>query len=480
MLRLLLSRSAAITASVVAVSGALFLAPSSVSAHNSLVSSDPADGSALEVAPTQVTWLFDKPVPLETLTVTLIDATGIRTELVGSVHGPTGENVVVTPLPVLLPGPVSVRWRLVGPDGHPVTGRVDITVSQPAVATSQLEAAPTTSVAQVSPNVPSVPGAPTGDSADVTDRSYSMGPVVRWAVRYVSYAAIMAIVGILLTSATVWPGAGDHPLLRRIVSGSLFATVALGFIQLLVLASDVSGRAPWSSFGSIATATTTDAGMALSLRIALALSMWVVLFAADIAHRDVYWTAVAIPGLGLLGTWAFAGHSASMRWPVVGVIVDVVHHAAAGLWIGGLAIVGRIVLAASKPAPVEMTVRRFSSVAAVCVGVLVATGAIQALRLVGSPLALLEATHGRLLVAKLAILGVMLAMANTNRRRLARGLSSSSEIERDIGALRRAVLGEFVTGVAIVGLTAAMVVSPPSAKDASAPSHRATPVYYVL
>ena len=91
-------------------------------AHNTLLSSEPADGATLVSAPTEITWLFDNDVPLETMTVTLIDVTGARTDLSGSIHGPDGDTQVITPLPVLQPGPVSVRWRLVGPDGHPITG----------------------------------------------------------------------------------------------------------------------------------------------------------------------------------------------------------------------------------------------------------------------------------------------------------------------------------------------------------------------
>ena len=55
-------------------------------------------------APTQITWVFDNAVPLETMTVTLIDATGARSELAGSTHGPAGDTEVVTPLPALAAG----------------------------------------------------------------------------------------------------------------------------------------------------------------------------------------------------------------------------------------------------------------------------------------------------------------------------------------------------------------------------------------
>ena len=108
-------------------------------------------------------------------------------------------------------------------------------------------------------------------------------------------------------AALVWPGVGDRLVVRRILATALFATTALAFVQLLVVASDVSGEAPWSSFGSLDAATATDAGMAFAIRIALALSMWLVVFRVEISHREVYWSAVSIPAVGLLATWRSLG-----------------------------------------------------------------------------------------------------------------------------------------------------------------------------
>jgi len=401
------------------------------------------------------------------MTVTLIDATGARSELSGSTHGATGDTEVVTPLPTLQPGPVSVRWRLVGPDGHPITGRVNFTITAPTATTAATPAttAPTVAVAATTP--PTTIPATVGTSPfDQSDDSYSTPTFVRWIVRYASYLAIMAIVGILLTAAYVWTGTGAHSILLRVLSRSLFATAALGFLQLLVVASDISGRAPWSSFGSIDAATTTDAGMAFAIRIALVVAMWLVLFQADIAHREVYWTAVTLPGLGLLATWAFAGHSRSMRWPAVGVATDVAHHAAAAAWIAGLAIVGWIVIPKTPPEVLVPVVRRFSRVAAISVAILVATGVVQSVRLVGSPMNLLDANHGRYLIAKVVVLAAMLGIAQTNRRRVDRRLEDSDGAGHRTGALRKAIVTEFAIGLIIVGITAAMVVSPPSSSRA--------------
>ncbi len=464
-----------------AISAALALPPGTAWAHNTLLSSDPADGTALTVAPTQITWVFDNAVPLETMTVTMIDATGARSELSGSTHSAAGNTEVVTPLPPLQPGAVSLRWRLVGPDGHPITGRVDFTLTAPTPTTVAVTA--TTMPADVATTETiTIPASIEETSVDQGDGTYSTPTFMRWVLRYTSYLAIMAIVGILLTAAYVWSGAGTHPMLRRILSRALLATATLAFLQLLVVASDVSGEAPWASIGSIDAATTTDAGMAFAVRIALALSMWLVLFQSRIVQADVYWTAVSIPALGLLATWAFAGHSRSMRWPEIGVVTDVAHHAAAAAWIAGLAITGWIVIPKTKVDVLVPAVRRFSRMAATSVAVLVVTGLVQTVRLVGNPTDLLDVNHGRYLAAKVVVLAAMLGIANANRQRVDRRLDDSASLSHHIGTLRQAVLAEFAIGLVIVAITAAMVVSPPASSRPGAAASTGTnsQIYYIL
>ena len=454
---------------------AVGLQPEPVAAHNTLLSSDPADGASLPTAPTQIAWQFDNAVPLDTMTVTLIDATGVRSELPGSVYGAAGDTEVITPLPSLQPGPVSIRWRLVGPDGHPITGKVDFT----------LATAPTTTTATATITDTPATGPPPTDMTAVIDddtETSTTPSAIRWMLRYGSYLAIMATVGILLTSAYVWADAAHRPVLRLILSYSLLVTAGLAFLQVLVIASDVSGDAPWSSFGSIDAAMTTDAGMALMIRIVIALAMWIVLFQQRIEHPDLYWTVVTLPGLALLGTWAFAGHSRSMRWPTLGVLTDVAHHAAAAAWIGGLAIIGLIVIPRTGPEVLIPAVRNFSRVAAISVAVLVGTGIVQSVRLVGNPANLLDADHGLYLLVKLIIVIAMLGLATLNRRRVDAQLDDPATLPRHLGTLRRAVVGEFAIGLVIIGVTAAMVVSPPatSTTEAGAPTSASDTVNYTL
>jgi hypothetical protein len=56
----------------------------------------------------------------------------------------------------------------------------------------------------------------------------------------------------------------------------------------------------------------------------------------------------------------------------------------------------------------------------------------------------------------------MLAVARSNRRLIAAADARGGFEFSDIAKVKRAVAGEFAIGLAIVGLTAAMVVSPPA------------------
>jgi copper transport protein len=447
-------------------------------AHNSLVSSDPADGAELAVAPRQMTFRFDKSVPLDTVSVELIDGTGVRTEVGQFAHGPAGDTEVIATLPAIGAGEVTVRWRLVGPDGHPITGRVSFTVAASATTTAATTTlppgAPTSVLAAAQTTVPAptttVPqlfgGGGDGNGGDGFDEPWTTPDPARWLFRAVSYVAIIVIGGVIAASAFVWDGAARHHALRRVVLYALGTAGVLALVQLLVIASDIEARAPWSAWGGLSAAFETDAGAAFGVRILLLGIVGAVLYLVQPISEQTRWLAAGAGVVLLLGTWAFAGHSRSMRWPILGVPLDIAHHAAAAAWLGGLAIVGLV--AARECSVKELTgvVQRFASVAKFSVIAIVGTGLLQGIRLVGSPGRLFEANHGRYLVVKLLALGVMLWVADVNRRRVGIRFQKASTATRlAVENLRRAMATELGLGLAIIGITAAMVVSPPAVAD---------------
>ena len=453
-----------------ALAGVLLLFPGRALAHNTLNESTPADGAVLEVAPQQLAWSFDKAVPLETLTVTLIDAAGARTELDGSTHGPGGDTEVVTPLPALPPGETTIRWRLVGPDGHPITDTVTFTISASVGTTtpvlSDLGAAPVTTAPATESTAPPAVSVP---SVDVGASDYWSTPsAFRWLLRGLSYVAIMVAAGVALTQTFVWkqPGwSGARLLFER----ALCVVGVTAFLQLMIIASDIGGKPLWRAWPQISQAVeSTDAGMAMMIRLVVVLASWVLLVHAPPAVPYLLNELLMMLSLVLLGTWSFAGHSNSMRWRFVGVPVDIVHHGAAAAWLGGLTIVGLVALPKLHLEEVGPVMHRFSRVASIAVALIVATGMVQAVRLVGGPGQLFDADHGKLLAVKLLVLGGMLFLADMNRRRVNTRLRSAGASARvDVEALRRGMLLELVIGLVIIGVTAAMVVSPPATSAAA-------------
>lgn len=453
--------------------GALLALAAPAAAHNTLVSSDPPSGATLGAAPAQLSLIFDKSVPLDTISIEIIDATGVRSDLTGSAYGPNGDTQILTPLPALPAGEVNLRWRLVGPDGHPITGRIAFNISAPVATTAiaaVVDPATTTTIAGGATVASDTPNSGFSEPWSTTGAT-------RWILRMISYLAIMTVGGVVATMFFVWEWAWLQRVIRQAVAISLGAAAFAGLAQLLVVASDISGDAPWSSTGSVKAAFETDAGVALLLRLVLLAVLSWVLFTTNRAVEDVRWRASGLIVVALLGTWAYAGHAQSMRWALLGMPLDIAHHAAAAAWIGGLAIVGFVVTKTADRDELVEVVQKFGKLAAVSVSVIVGTGVLQSIRLVGSPGRLFAADHGLYLVAKLMFLGVMLKVADINRKRVSRRFREpTTATVRVTGILRRAMGTELAVGLAVIGVTAAMVVSPPAVASESGDSVTSTSV----
>ncbi len=153
-------------------------------AHNSLVSSSPADGARMDEAPNEVTLTFDEPV-------------GRRFGVV-VVTGPDGKPVQQGDLQVsggtakqrLAPldrvGTYRVAWRVVSADGHPVSGELAFELRS---GTSSPSPTATASAAATPPGTrdPSTPSA-----SDRDDRRALGWPLVAGVTAIVFLATLGA------------------------------------------------------------------------------------------------------------------------------------------------------------------------------------------------------------------------------------------------------------------------------------------------
>jgi len=144
---------------------AVLVAPSA-SAHDQLVSTDPADGSTVDVAPDHVTLTFEDPA---VAIGTVIEVVGPDGSVVSSgapqlVDSDVTQAITAQDLPA---GKYAVTWRVTSPDGHVVSGDFAFTAKSGSGDEAQ-EPAATSSAA---PSDESSASAPAGDAQSDGDVS---------------------------------------------------------------------------------------------------------------------------------------------------------------------------------------------------------------------------------------------------------------------------------------------------------------------
>ncbi|WP_218940493.1 copper resistance CopC/CopD family protein, partial [Streptomyces sp. Ru87] len=190
-------------------------------------------------------------------------------------------------------------------------------------------------------------------------------------------------------------------------------------------------------------------------------------------RRDLF-RGLAIGGLvvsaGLAGTWAMSEHASTGIQPQLAMPVDVVHLLAVAAWLGGLTAL--LVALYRGPAVDREAVRRFSRIAFGSVIALVVTGLYQSWRQVGSWDPLVSTAYGRLLLAKIALVLLMVALARYSRRWTARLADGTAGAARADGAAGTGTAGAEAAGTEAAGTEAAEAEAPAPAEatEAEAPA----------
>jgi copper transport protein len=146
--------------------------------------------------------------------------------------------------------------------------------------------------------------------------------------------------------------------------------------------------------------------------------------------------------------------------------VNLAHTTAMTLWLGGLVL---LLAGLSRGSGVAALLPPFSRLALGCVATLVLTGTAMAWREVGSPSALVATEYGRVLLAKLAAVALLLLLGDVSRRWVrSAGPDVRQHLQAERPRLRRAVRLEAGVAAAVLAATSALVVLVP-AKQAAAP-----------
>lgn len=433
----------------------LFGAPS-VLAHNSIDTSTPSDGATLSTSPADWVLSFANDVPLNSASAEIITSDGVRTSLPTPTHGST-QKIIRFALPQNLTGAISARWRLVGTDGHVVSGRVQFTVTSGADTTLPGTTETTTSE---SDGATPTTIAPIANFSDGTGVNLAPEPV-RWVLRLTNYAALLLFGGLLFTEMNLAQGVMQLSASLRLAKASAVALTAVPALQTLIFLSDVNDT---SIFGAIAHLGDSFSSTPASMNVMRAISGGVFIYL--LAQRTVHhfserFTQLALINSGVyLIALAYGGHSRSSRAPWLGIPVDVIHTASSAIWLGGLVIFIFLVLPSVDSIRALQAFVRYGHSAQYAVIAIITTGVIQTLRLHGGITTLFTTTHGRVLLLKILCVAAMLKVGDINRRRLLRQLPTSELLaDRRRALLVRASTTEAALGGIVVAITTALVTS---------------------
>jgi copper transport protein len=387
-----------------------------VSAHASLVSAQPGDGSIFAKAPKTVQLRFNEAVT--PAVVKLIDADGrVRDD---AIVRAVDETITIT-LPENLPrGTQLVSYRVISADGHPVGGSLVFSI-----------------------------GAVTGTGAMRPDSGAVAGLI--WLARIGVYLGLF--IGVGGTFFTAWIAqlrAGSTVIVAALIAGLFSAAASLGLQGLDVLSlplGDIATSAPWKA------PLATSLGPSLLAAVAaMAAGLAAQVSASGSLARTL--SAFAMAGVGL--SLAATGHASTAppQWLTRPMVF--LHGVGIAYWTGALV---PLVAMAWRPAGGLLAVlNRFSRVAVPAVGLLVLTGLVLAIVQLESFRALIETQYGIILSIKLVLVVVLLGLAARNRFRLTPMLAVDPLNTRP---LVRSILAECVVVVGILAVVAGWRFTPP-------------------
>ncbi|WP_369196829.1 copper resistance CopC/CopD family protein [Streptomyces djakartensis] len=396
---------------------ALLAGAGPASAHAAVTGSDPGQGAVVDQAPARISLTFSEQVAVSGDSLRVLDPEGKRVDT-GEPSNVSGTTYAVRLHSGLPDGTYTVAYQVVSADSHPVAGAYTFSI-----------------------------GAPSKTSVSVSGQTTDDG-VVGWLYgfgRYVSYAGFLVMAGGAAFVLACWPrGSGVRPVQRYVVSGWVALTAAT--LALLLLRGSFTGSGKVSDvfdlslLGQVLQTKTGAALVSRLLLLAAAALFIAVLFGAYDKREDpqerrdlTFGLSIggAVVAAGLAASWAMSEHASVGLQAGIAMPVDVLHLLAAAAWLGGLGALLVALYRAPADSPVGASaVHRFSRLAFGSVVALIATGTYQSWRQLGSWTAFTDTRYGQLLLAKIALVVVLVGVAWISRRwtsRLAQAAPPAAE-----------------------------------------------------
>jgi copper transport protein len=428
--------AARMSAAAVLLIALLVLPGPSAWAHAQLETTTPADGETVQTSPDQVVLRFSEHVSAPPAAIRVFNANGQRVDA-GDAGSAGDPSMLRVHLPVRLgAGTYVVAWRATSADGHPVRGAFTFSVGTGA------------------------PSDRTSLIARVVPVEHDAGWQVAAAItRWVLYAgALLAAGGVaFLLFVHRTQDEKEQAALGVIVTVAALVAAVATVASLAWQAALTSGLGAAGIGNGRVLVDVLRSGFGASALIRLSGLVAVTLGVARLRPR----VGVAAAGAGAaatVGSFVLTGHTVATSPRVLVSVANLGHVAAGAAWFGGLVLL--LVALRRRKADGDAIgagelVARFSDLATAAVGVVVIAGLGLAWSQVRAARALTSTAYGWTLIAKMVLVGMIIAVGAYNHRRLVPAIKARTQDAW--GTLRRTVRTEAAGVVAVLAVTAVLV-----------------------
>jgi putative copper export protein/methionine-rich copper-binding protein CopC len=440
--------------SVVAALAAIAIFPVSILAHDGVTRSVPAANAVVDGRLSELRLEFGRPPDLRFLSVQLTGPDSSRVSLGSPVLD--GAAVRIPIAGALASGLHTIAWRVVGRDGHPVSGTIRFTCAGPPP--------PAPSAA---PTPPPVHHDPQSFPASSSFSAESPAFVV---IRFLQFIGILSIVGaigfyyLVLGRLSNTPGDAGVSQRAQGTAAAVARVAATGLAALAALrlaAQSYAMHNEWSGIAAMQpmiTGTTWGTGWLIQVAASM-----VVLIAFIALRGTARWAVAAIGSVALALSASLSGHAASATPTLLTVAADTLHIIGAGGWLGTLLLLmvaGIASLRAAEPASrgeiAAGMVNAFSPAALVFATIAGLTGFVAGWIHIGSIGSLFSSAYGKTLLLKLGTLSVVVLTGAYNWLRVRPALGGDESTNR----LKRSATVELAAGVLVLAITAVLVATP--------------------
>ncbi|HUF01656.1 MAG TPA: copper resistance protein CopC [Gaiellaceae bacterium] len=418
---------------------AALVLPASALGHVIVTAAAPATQSTLGDVPARIELRFNQSITVTGRSIEVLAADG--SVLSAPARAEEGGRLVVASVSGLAHGSAyTVRWRVVGRDGHSPSGVYTFGVG-------------------VTPPPPT-------EAVGARGTTWK-DDVARWLL----FAALALVIGPLAVRLVVLRGPIPGSLERRfhlVTTVAAMAVINVGIAAFVVRASNAL-QLPFDDllYGDLQPfAEKTRYGVAfLVMTVGFGVVATLLMLAWVFDLRAPRWWALGLSIL-LVSGLSLAGHQGTepnASW--ASEVADWLHLVAACVWVGGVATLALLVW----PAAPTLRARAFVGFSRVAVGLvasMVVAGAYLALVRLPELSALWETDYGRMLTVKLAIAGLALAWGGFHH------VVVRPRIEAGAGERARpSLVGETVVALTVLLAAAALTnLSPPPVDTGSTPA----------